>query len=266
MVSTIREMLRAARKDTHIKALILDIDSPGGGITASDVLRHELADFQEQTGVPIICLLGDVAASGGYYVASASQYIVAHPTTVTGSIGVIMPLLGIQDLLSKIGVESRPIKSAKLKDMASSFRAMSEQERKMLQDMVDEYHRKFVSVVADGFRLRQVQISRKELDKYCDGRVFSGKQALKLGFVDEVGYMEDALAAAYRKGNIQPSASRVITYYQQPGLLGLILARMSAPQPETLTVRLEGLTTADTPRFLYLWTIGQPRLQQSAGR
>ncbi len=102
---TIHDTLRAARRDPQVKALLLDIDSPGGGITASDVIYHELKEFHEQTGKEIVSVFGDVAASGAYYVASASQRIVAHPTTVTGSIGVIMPLVGMEDLLVKIGVK-----------------------------------------------------------------------------------------------------------------------------------------------------------------
>ena len=101
MVATIHDALRAARKDPQVKALLLDIDSPGGGITASDVIYHELKEFHEQTGKDIVSIFGDVAASGAYYVASASQRIVAHPTTVTGSIGVIMPLIGMEDLLAQ---------------------------------------------------------------------------------------------------------------------------------------------------------------------
>ena len=108
MVASIHDMLRAARRDPQVKAVLLDIDSPGGGITASDVLYHELKEFHEQTGKEIVSVFDDVAASGAYYVASASQRIVAHPTAVTGSIGVIMPLFGAEDLFAKIGVTVAP--------------------------------------------------------------------------------------------------------------------------------------------------------------
>jgi len=256
MASAIGDMLTIAREDPDIRAVILAIDSPGGGITASDVLYHKLTKFRQESGLPVIAMLGDVAASGGYYVAAASDRIVAYPTTVTGSIGVMMPLINFQGLMLKLGIESRPVKSGEKKDMGSAYRDLSDSERAMLQTIVDEYHQRFVSVVYTGFQLRKVNIPREELEKRCDGSVFTGKQAKEYGFVDEIGYFEDALDAARQKAGVSAADSRVVTYQRKPGLLDLILARASAPRADALALRIEGITNSDTPRFLYMWRVG----------
>ena len=144
-----------------------------------------------------------MAASGAYYVASASQRIVAHPTAVTGSIGVIMPLFGMEDLFAKIGVKSRPIKSGPMKDVGSLFRDMTPEEQQMLQGIVNDYYDRFVGIVLDGMKARGVKITREELVKYCDGSVFTGERAKEIGFVDEIGYFEDARPRRLRPGEDQ---------------------------------------------------------------
>ena len=264
LVETVRDMLKQARKDAKISAVILSIDSPGGGITASDILYRQISDFRKEKGVPVVGLLGDVAASGGYYVASASEYIVAHPTTVTGSIGVIVPLIGIKELLAKIGVEPRPIKSGALKDIGSAYRDLTEEEEKMLQDMVDSFHQRFVSIVYEGMKLRGIQISQEELEEYCDGRVFSGTEAKKIGFVDETGYLEDAVQAARDRAGLNSSETRVVTYHRRVSLLNIIMASHGNTQRGTVTIRLQGLTDLEPPRFMYLWTVAQPGVVRSS--
>ncbi len=261
MVATIHNTLRAARRDPQVKALLLDIDSPGGGITASDVIYHELKEFHEQTGKEIVAVFGDVAASGAYYVASASQRIVAHPTTVTGSIGVIMPLVGMEDLLVKIGVKYRPIKSSPRKDVGSLFRDMTPDEQQMLQALVSDYYDRFVSIVLDGMTGRGVKMTREELVKYCDGSIFTGERAKQIGFVDEIGYFEDAVRAACDQANVKRDETRIVAYRRRPGLLATLLSRSSAPSPQGLALRLAGRTADETPRFMYLWSVGEPALQ-----
>ncbi|MGO8703802.1 MAG: signal peptide peptidase SppA [Candidatus Brocadiia bacterium] len=261
MVAAIHDALRAARKDPQVKALLLDIDSPGGGITASDVIYHELKEFHEQTGKDIVSIFGDVAASGAYYVASASQRIVAHPTTVTGSIGVIMPLIGMEDLFLKIGVKSRPIKSGPMKDVGSVFRDLTPEEHQMLQDIVNEYYGRFVGIVLDGMTARGVKMTREELVKYCDGSVFTGQRAKEIGFVDEIGYFEDAVRAACDQAKIKRDETRVVAYRRKPGLLAMLLARTSAPPAQGLALRLGGRAADETPRFMYLWSVGEPAVQ-----
>ena len=159
------------------------------------MLYHELQEFHQDTNKEIVSLLGDVAASGGYYVAAASQRIVAHPTTVTGSIGVLMPLVGIEGLLDKVGVKVQPIKSGPMKDVGAMSREMTPEERAMLQGIVNEYYERFVTVVHNGMKGRNVAITLEKLKGYCDGRVFTGEQAKQIGFVDEIGYFKDAVRA-----------------------------------------------------------------------
>ena len=261
MVASIHDTLRAARRDPQVKALLLDIDSPGGGITASDVIYHELKEFHEQTGKEVVSVFGDVAASGAYYVASASQRIVAHPTSVTGSIGVIMPLIGMEDLFLKIGIKARPIKSGPMKDVGSVFRDLTPDERQMLQAIVNDYYDRFVGIVLDGMTARGVKMTREELVKYCDGSVFTGERAKEIGFVDEVGYFEDAVRAACDQAKIKRDETRVVAYRHKPGLLAMLLARSSAPPAQGLALRLGGRAADETPRFLYLWSVGEPAVQ-----
>jgi protease-4 len=259
--SSIHDMLRAARRDPQVKAVLLEIDSPGGGITASDVIYHDLKQFHEETGKRIVSVFDDLAASGAYYVACASQRIVAHPTALTGSIGVIVPLFGAEDLLSKIGIQARPVKSGPMKDIGSVFRSMTPAEQQLLQGIVNDYYDRFVGVVLDGMKARGVKITREQLVKYCDGRVFTGERAKQIGFVDEIGYFEDGVLAACRQAQINRAETRVVSYRHRPGLLATLLERFSAPPAQGLTVRLGDRAAEETPRFMYLWTAGQPALQ-----
>jgi len=263
MVASIRQQLKAARKDGAVKAILVNIDSPGGGITTSDVVHRMILDFKEATGRKVVALLGDVAASGGYYVASSADHIVAHPTTITGSIGVIMPLFGMEDLLTKVGLEPRPIKSAEKKDIAASYRALTEEERRLLQGIVDELYERFVRVVSAGFERRGHAISLEKLrEELADGSIFTGEQAQANHLVDEIGYLDDAAAAARTLAGIQDA--RLILYRHKLSLTDLLLARSSVPRSVRIELGpwLPGLQAA--PRFMYLWTAGQPVLASSA--
>ena len=255
MVSVVRDMLRAAADDPNVKGVLLRVDSPGGGVTASDIIYHELTRFRRETNKPVVALFGDVAASGGYYVASAADHIVAHPTCVTGSIGVIMPLIGIQGLLQKVGVEPRIIKSGEFKDMGSMYKEIPPEERQMFQAMADEYHGIFVSKVQQGFRNRGVQRSDAEIAQYCDGRIFTGQQAKDLQFVDQLGYYEDAVAVTENRAGVPAGQAQVITYARRPGLLEALLAGPGLAEGNTVKVEIEGMPKFDGPRFMYLWTV-----------
>jgi protease-4 len=256
LVQSVKDVLSAARADGNVSGVLLSIDSPGGGITASDIIRRELVAFRDETGLPVVALFGDVAASGGYYVATGADYIVAHPTTVTGSIGVIMPLFGATDLLRKIGLEARPIKSGEMKDAGAFYRDLTPEARAYLQNIVDEYFNRFVDLVFDGMKLRGVRITRPELLKYCDGRVLTGAQAKEIGFVDAVGYAEDAFAEVCKRAGVPPDQTRLIMYQHKPGLLELILARSNTPPVKGVTIDLGSLQGKETPRFMYLWAVG----------
>jgi protease-4 len=256
LVQSVRDALRAAREDSAIQGVILSVDSPGGGVTASDIIRREIVSFREETGIPVVALFGDVAASGGYYVASGADYIVAHPTTITGSIGVIMPLLGAKDLLQKIGVEIRPIKSGAMKDSGAFYRDLTAEELAYFQNIVDRLFARFVDLVYDGMQRRAVKITREQLLAYCDGRVLTGPEAKEIGFVDEIGYADDAFRVACAKADISPDNTRLVTYQHKPSLLEIILAKAAAPSPKGITIDLGALKGKPTPRFMYLWTVG----------
>ena len=264
-VGLVQESLKQARDDAQVKAVLLYVDSPGGGLTASDVLYHNLVSFQKETQRPVVTLFGDVAASGGYYVAAATQEIIAHPTTLTGSIGVIMPMIGIEKLLEKIGVESRTIKAGELKDMGSMTRPMNERERAMLQSIANEYHQQFIQVVLKGMKNRGVTVPPDAAREYCDGRVFSAEEAKKMGFVDKIGYYDEAIASVRQKAGLNPADTRVVTYHRKLRLLEMLLANSQAPKRQTkITVRVQGLPDLAQSRFFYMWMPGVSGVSSTA--
>ena len=136
----------------------------------------------------------------------------------------------------------------------------------MLQEIVDEYYERFVSIVQKGFETRGIPIDAQALRENCDGRVFTGQQAMERGFVDAIGYFEDARSAAEQRGGISPGDSHVIVYSPKPTLLSMILAKAATPRPDSLTLKIEGLTDSTAPRFMYLWHVGAPSLSSSFGR
>jgi signal peptide peptidase SppA len=148
--SDFKERLEAARDDEQVKAIVLRLNTPGGGVTPSDQMHRELSEFKRETGLPVIAIMMDVAASGGYYLAMAADEVLAHPTTVTGSIGVIVHVLSVEGLFELVGLEQRTIRSGLLKDMGSPFRSMTDEERELLQHIVDANYERFVAVVDEG--------------------------------------------------------------------------------------------------------------------
>lgn len=241
------ERLRAAEEDPAVKAVILKIDSPGGSITGSDIIYHRVKELQA-TGKKVVASLGDLAASGGYYVASPADSIVAHPTTVTGSIGVIIQSLNLEGLMGKIGVKDVTIKRGEEKDILSPFRDLTPEERAMLQGVVDEMYDRFLEVVAEGRGF-----SPEELKAVAGGRIFTGTQALANGLVDEIGYQDTAIDKAFELAGLEEAT--VIEYRKVYSIFDLFrgqLSRISAP-PSSFAI--QQLFKPQTPRLLYLWTI-----------
>lgn len=188
MTARVRQELELAYNDPGIHGILLRINSPGGTLTDSDVIYHSLMEFKRSKDVKIVAALGDIAASGAVYVAMAADEIYAHPTTITGSIGVVMPHLQYAELAEKLGIESDPIKSAPYKDLDSPFRERMPEEQEFLQSMVDDQHQKFLRVIEKG----RPQMSRSELERVADGRLISAQIAQQRGLIDEVGYLDDA--------------------------------------------------------------------------
>lgn len=225
MVEVIRAQLKRAEQDDRVKAVVLKVDSPGGEVMPADQIHHEIVDFQNRSRKPIIASMGSLAASGGYYVSAPCRWIMANDLTITGSIGVIMSSWNYRHLMDKVGVLPQTYKSGKFKDMLSGSREpddVTPEEKRMLQGLIDETFAKFKTVVQEG-RDHANQKNKDTKDKgrtltsdwqdYADGRVLSGTEAFKLGFVDELGSFEDAVKRAEQIAGI--SNANVIEYQQR---------------------------------------------------
>jgi len=248
------EQLRKARQSDWVKAVVLRINSPGGTVTASAIVHREVQKLRAgsagHAGKPVVAAIMDVGASGAYYIACGADEIVAEPTCVTGSIGVVMLKFNVAGLLEKIGVSTDAIKSGPKKDAGSPFRPLEPQERKIFQDLIEEFYDNFIHVVAR---------SRDKLDidrvrELADGRVYSGRQASELGLVDRLGTLDAAIGRAKELAGI-PRA-RVVMYHRPTGYRGTIYSK-SAPAGERGQVNLINLTVPDifTPQgyFMYIW-------------
>src|SRR5512143_766734 len=192
------EQLKKYSKNSAVKAIVLRIDSPGGAVVPSQEIYEEIGKLKAETKQKVVTSMGTVAASGGYYIASASDKIVANPGTLTGSIGVILELASIKDLLGKIGVKDETIKSGLRKDVGTFMRDMTPDEKAYLQKVMDDVHGQFVEAVAKGRHMRV-----EDVWPIADGSVYTGKQAKEIGLVDELGDLDDAIKLAGRLGKIE---------------------------------------------------------------
>jgi protease-4 len=232
--SRVKEELEKAAQDDRIKAVVLKINSPGGTVSAADVILHEIKAFKAKKAVPVVVCLQGLAASGGYYVAQAGDTIVAYPTCITGSIGVIAMKFNLRGLMDKVGVDEDVVKSGKWKDFWSPFRPATPQEKEMMQHIIDDFYREFVNVVAQGRKL-----SLKQTQAVADGRIFTASQARDLGLVDQLGYLDDAIELARTKAGLETGAKVII--YHRPG-----------SYKPTIYSLLPDLDMVG-PQFLYLW-------------
>ena len=219
MVDVIREQLSRAADDRRVKAVILRVDSPGGEVLASDEIHRALTEFHEESGKTVLAVMGRVAASGGYYVSAPCQYIMAHEMTITGSIGVIISTWNYRGLMDKVGLSPYTFKSGKFKDMLSGEREKAEipeAERALVQGWIDETYDKFKGIVRDG---RAAAADKNDDDgrrlvenweEFCDGRIFTGREAKKLGFVDDLGNFDDAVAKVIKLAKLDDA--NVIEY------------------------------------------------------
>jgi protease-4 len=230
----VKEELDKARKDDRIKALVLRINSPGGTVSAADMIYHEISQFKQERQVPVVACCMGLAASGGYYVAQAADEIIAHPTTLTGSIGVVAMKFNVKGLMNKVGVDQDTVKSGPWKDFWSPFKPATEAEKQMMQAIIDDFYRQFVQLVEQNRKL-----TRQEAQKVADGRIFTAAQARSLKLVDKVGYLDDAVKAARQRAGL-PEAQVVI--YQRP----------DSYRPTVYSLGPE-LFQDLGPQFLYLW-------------
>ena len=184
--SGIIEEIHQYEDDEGVKAIILRIDSPGGGVGPSQEIHREILKVKSKKKV--VTSMGSVAASGGYYVACASDLIIANPGTITGSIGVLMEFTNIEELFKKIGIKGVVLKSGEHKDIGSPFREMTPEEKKIIQEVIDNVHQQFIQAVAQGRRLERAKVA-----EIADGRILTGEQAKQLGLVDQIGNLQDAI-------------------------------------------------------------------------
>jgi protease-4 len=260
-VSDFREVLDAIAKDDNVKAIVLRINSPGGTVTASDMMYKDLLEFKKKTGKPVVTCMMDVCASGGYYLSCASDYRVAYPTTITGSIGVIIETLNINGTLKKIGVRSEAIKSGPNKDMGSPFKPpaaddapLDSNDRQLLQGMVNQFYASFREVV----KASPNRVAEENWTMLTDGRVVSGADAARLGLIDEVGGLDAAIAKAKQLAKIQKA--KIITYTRDTEVRGSIYAKSpmtpgGQPQVNMVNVNVDlgDILPRGQSQFLYLW-------------
>jgi len=229
------EELRRFRDNPSIKAVVLRIDSPGGGVVPSQEIRTEVLKARKDGRLKVVASMGNLAASGGYYIAAATDKIVANPGTLTGSIGVIMELANVQGLLEKVGVQSVVIKSGRYKDLASPFRAMSKEDRGLLQNVLDDVHDQFIQAVAAGRALKV-----EEVRPLADGRIFTGRQARTAKLVDELGDLQDAIKLAARLVGIE-GEPRVVEPRKRFSLRDLLensfLGRLAPVMPSGINLK-----------------------------
>lgn len=206
---TYYRLLKAA-DDPQIKGIILRLDTPGGEVTASDIVYNEILKFRKKTKIPVLALAMGTAASGGYYIASACDYFMVHPSTITGSIGVISMFPNVRELMDKLGIELTVIKSGTMKDAGSAFREMTEDDKEIFQGVIDELYGKFLDVI---YNARKEKLSRTELERLADGRIYTAGQALEAKLVDGIGYIDEALERVKSLASIQEAKVITYTYY-----------------------------------------------------
>ncbi len=260
-VSLFRERLDAIAGNPRVRAVVLRIHSPGGSVTATDIMWHDLQDFRRRAKLPVVACLMDVATGGAYYLATGSDLIMAQPTGVTGAIGCILNVYNLQDLMAQFNIAGIPVKAGKNIDLGTPIKALDPEGRKLLQAMADEFHHRFRAVVVQ---------SRPHVDPHLettfDGRVFTALQARDLGLIDEIGYLDDAVARARSMAGISPSAEIVFYHRQGDPALSPYSVTPNIPwQDKLIPVNVPGLNRARLPSFLYLWEM-DPTVEAITGK
>jgi protease-4 len=256
VLARIREELEVAEKDPRVRAVVLRINSPGGTVTASDTLYHELAAFRSRTGRPLVAHIGEVGTSGAYYAALAADEIIASPTSVTGSVGVLWMGVNVAGLMQKFGIEDQTLKAGELKDAGSPLRPMSERERALLQGLLEAMHKRFLATV----RERRPGMPEGALEKVGDGRVVYADEARSLGLVDGIGYLEDAIARARERAGL--ARARVVMYRRPSQYAENIYSLAGVTGGDVNLFRLDVGLLWGRGDFYYLWS---PGLQAGEG-
>ena len=254
MVQEVVAQLRKAEKDSEIKAVLLKINSSGGSATASDILYNEIVAFKTKTQAKVVVALMDFAASGGYYVSLPADHILAHPTTITGSVGVVFLRPDVGGLLDKIGVGVDVSKTGKNKDMGSPFRQATAEEKQIVQNMIDRLGQRFINRIAEHRRL-----DSQSLKEISTARIFLADEALKLGMIDRVGYIREAVSTAKSLAGL-PENAKVIVYrrteFPEDNLYNTSTSQYEGQGLSIVSLDLPAPLTSFQAGFYYLWQPG----------
>lgn len=254
MVEDVVAQLNKAEKDKAIKAVLLKIDSSGGSVTASDMLYHEIVQFKERSGAKLVAVMMGVAASGGYYVALPADFIFAHPTTVTGSIGVISLRPNVSGLMDRIGLEIAVNKSGRNKDMGSSFRRATEEEEQIMQHLIDGLAARFLTLV-----LKHRQLDDQARAEISSAGIYQADDALRLGLIDQIGYLDDAIQKTIKMAGL-PEDTRIVVYrraeYPDDNLYNAHSGRPGIAEINLINLGLADAVPPLRSGFYYLWLPG----------
>ncbi|KLV26422.1 signal peptide peptidase [Niallia circulans] len=243
------EKLDYIKEDPSVKGVILKVNSPGGGVVESAQIHDKIVEIQKEAKIPVYVSMGSMAASGGYYISAPADKIFASPETLTGSLGVIMSGYNFEGLAEKYGVEFVTIKSGKYKDIMSSTREMTEEERDILQRLIDNSYAGFVKVIADGRGMKEAEVK-----KIADGRIYDGRQAKELNLIDDFGYFDDVVEKM--KADYQLNDAAVVKYTDNTGfgsLFGVTAKKLITSEDKELANILKIVTNANSPRLMYLY-------------
>ena len=248
-VSLFIEKLNKAAGDDNVRAVVLRINSPGGSVTATDIMYRRLLQFGSD-GIPVVALIEDVGASGGYYLACGAKTILAHPTSVTGSIGVIVQTISVAGIMDKLGIEAKAVTSGPRKDIASPLKPLDEKDLAIIQGMVEAYYKRFLLVVG----ANRLTMEADKIKELADGRVYTGEQAKEHGLVDGLGYMDTAIDAARELADVKKA--KVVIYHRPLGYRAhaYSAAQMPTPQVNLINISMPQLADLARPQFLYMWT------------
>jgi protease-4 len=242
--------------DSDVKAVVLRINSPGGGVTASDIMYRRLCELKANRHIPVVACIEDVGASGAYYLSCGSDVIMAHPTAVTGSIGVIVQTMSIAGTLNKIGVDTKAITSGPNKDMGSPLKPLDPKDMELLQGIVNDDYERFLGIVRKG-RPKLAELSMPALKAIADGRIYTANQAKANGLIDEIGYVDDAVCKARKLAGV--TKARTVMYHKPLGYKENVYSQSSAmpaggTQVNLVNISAAGLLDLTRPQILYLWT------------
>ncbi len=260
-VAVFREKLDRVAADPCYRAVVLRINSPGGGVTASDIMWRDLRTFRQRSGIPVVACLMDLGTGGAYYVATGADYIQAHPTTLTGGMGVILNLYNLRDTMMQFNVIPAPIKAGRHTDLGSPVDALDAEAERILQGIVDEYHARFRHVV----RTCRVEHDPDRTEDF-DGRVFLAQAALDRKLIDGIGYLDDAVAVARQMAGA-PAARVVMLHRRHDAARSPYAVSPNQPvQTGLLPLSVPGLERTQLPTFLYIWQPDPTLERRATGR